>query len=76
MAIKEALLDALGGLLNAKIYKEKSTFSKELTFEKYANISICAGQFEEKPEDEKKIQLTQEEANKIFERQEAELKEA
>jgi hypothetical protein len=28
------LLDALGGLLNAKIYSKKTGISKELTFEK------------------------------------------
>ena len=69
------LLDALGGLLNAKIYTKKSGFSKELTFEKYANISISAGLFEEKPEEKKehKKEISPEEEKKLNEQRQKEL---
>lgn len=49
----DILLDALGGLLNGQILKKKNNFSKELTFERYSNISLSAGLFEEKPIKEK-----------------------
>ena len=63
----EILLDALGGLLNAKIYSKKTLISKELTFEKYANISISAGLFEEKPEEKKEEELILEQQQKELE---------
>ena len=66
-------MEALGGLFNAKVYRKKAKFSKELTFEKYANISLCAGLFEEKPVDktisENETNLSPEEEKKILEEQ-------
>ena len=75
MSIDGILLDALGGLLNGKIYTKKTKTSKELTFEKYANISISAGLFEEKQEENKenKKELSLEEELKIHEQQREEL---
>ena len=58
------LLDALGGLLNAKIYSKKTGISKELTFEKYANISISAGLFEEKQDEKKEEKFSFEQQQK------------
>ena len=49
MNVNETLLDALGGLFGGIVHKKKTNTSNELTFEKYANISIAAGQFEEEP---------------------------
>ena len=48
MAISETLLDALGNLFHARVYKKKTNFSAELNFDKYANLSLSAGQLEEK----------------------------
>ncbi len=58
------LLDALGGLLNAKIYSKKTGISKELTFEKYANISISAGLFVEKQDEKKEEKFSFEQQQK------------
>ena len=58
------LLDTLGGLLNAKIYSKKTGISKELTFEKYANISISAGLFEEKQDEKKEEKFSFEQQQK------------
>ena len=71
MSIDGILIDALGRLFNGKIYTKKSKTSKELTFEKYANISISAGLFKEKPEENKenKKELSPEEEEKIYEQQ-------
>ena len=73
MSQNDILLEALGGLFNAKVYRKKAKFSKELTFEKYANISLCAGLFEEKPVDktisENETNLSPEEEKKILEEQ-------
>ena len=46
---KETLLDALGGLFGAKVHQKKTNTSNELTFEKYANISLSAGQMKDEP---------------------------
>ena len=54
MAISETLLDALGGLLNAKVFTNKTYLSKELNFERYANLSLSAGQIEDKEAEEEK----------------------
>jgi len=43
MQVDDTLLDALEGLFGGKIYKHKTKFSKELSFEKYANKSLSAG---------------------------------
>jgi len=40
----DTLFDALSALFGKNIYKQKTQFSKELTFENYANISFSAGQ--------------------------------
>ena len=61
MSISETLLDALGGLLNAKVYKTKTSCSEELNFERYANLSLSAGQIEEK-EAQKKAEKEKKEA--------------
>lgn len=45
----ETLLDALGGLFGAKVHKKKTDNSNELTFEKYSNISLSAGQLKDEP---------------------------
>ena len=58
------LLDTLGGLLNAKIYSKKTGISKELTFEKYANISISAGLFVEKQDEKKEEKFSFEQQQK------------
>ena len=55
MATTDILLDALCGLFNAQVHKKKQGFSQALTFEKYANISLSAGKFQE--ENEKKIDI-------------------
>lgn len=70
MSKNEILLDALGGLLNAKIYRNKEGNSKELTFEKYSNISISAGIFEEEKQ-QTKLEISPEEKNKIIEKENA-----
>ena len=49
MNVNETLIDALGGLFGGIIHKKQTKTSKELTFEKYANISLSAGQFKEEP---------------------------
>lgn len=54
MEISETLLDALGGLFNGNVSKIKTEFSRELNFEKYANLSLSAGQIEEKESENKK----------------------
>ena len=49
MLVNDTLLDALGGLLGGAVHKQKTSISKELTFDKYANFSFSAGQSEELP---------------------------
>ena len=72
MAVSEILLDALGGLLGGKVSKMKTQFSTELNFEKYANLSLSAGQIEEKEaqlqkeKDEKAIQLLENQYKEIY----------
>ena len=48
MQVSDVLLDALGGLLGGKVSKMQTAFSTELNFEKYSNLSLSAGQIEEK----------------------------
>ncbi len=40
MEINDISLDALGGLFCPPAYKKKTECSKELTFDKYANLSL------------------------------------
>ena len=47
MLNNEILLDALGGLFRGIVHREKTITSKELTFQKYANLSLSAGQLED-----------------------------
>ena len=47
MQKNEILLDALSGLFGGVVHKNKTGFSNPLTFEKYANISLSAGQIKE-----------------------------
>jgi len=42
MEINDILLDALGGLFDAPVHKKKTECWKELTFNKYANLSLSA----------------------------------
>ena len=42
MQINDILLDALGGLFGAPVHTKKTGCSKELTFDKYANLSLSA----------------------------------
>ena len=55
MAISETILDALGGLLNAKVYKTKTFCSEELNFERYGNLYFSVGQIKEKEAEKKEI---------------------
>ena len=54
MAINDTLIDALGGLFGVKVYKNSTAFSIPLNFEKYANISLSAGQLKEEVSSETK----------------------
>ena len=47
MLNNEILLDALGGLFRGIVHREKTITSKELTFQKYENLSLSAGQLED-----------------------------
>ena len=71
MLKSEILLDALGGLLNGIVHKNPTFDSKELTFEKYASISLSAGQLEDKKQKiekkEEKKERTKEEIQKQIE---------
>ena len=49
MNVNDTLLDALGGLFGGIVHKKKTNTSNELTFEKYANISLSAGQLKDEP---------------------------
>ena len=74
MAVSEILLDALGGLLGGKVSKMKTEFSTELNFEKYANLSLSAGQIEEeeaqleKEKEQKQIQLLESQYKEEYEK--------
>ena len=49
MIVSKTLVDALSALFKGKVHKKKTNISHELTFEKYANISLFAGQIEDEP---------------------------
>ena len=53
MQISDTLLDALGGLFGAPVHKKRTISSQELSFEKYANISLSSGQIEDSKGNEK-----------------------
>ena len=49
MQVSDVLLDALGGLFGGDIHKKKTGNSVLLSFDKYANLSLSAGQLKEEP---------------------------
>lgn len=47
MQVSDTLVDALGALFGRTVHKHSTKFSQKLTFKKYANISISAGQLKD-----------------------------
>ena len=64
MIVSKTLVDALSALFKGKVHKKKTNISNELTFEKYANISLFAGQIEDEPT--KHEEITYVEFNESF----------
>lgn len=49
MQVSDVLLDALGGLFGGDIHKKKTGNSVLLSFDKYANLTLSAGQLKDEP---------------------------